>query len=284
MLNTEVLIDDGQYVEDVGKWAEKKYRHIGYYAKMFSTGMKNKWECLVYIDLFAGAGLARIKNTQRIVAASPMLALNVDNKFNRYIFCEIDDTKINALKSRIKKYFNELDTHFIEGDVNTKVDEIVGLIPRASKKFRVLGFCVVDPYNMGCLNFSTIEKLAKYFIDFFVLIPSMMDANRNEKVYTELTNNHIECFIGDECWRENWCRKKNQSTNFGSFILMSFGKKMQSLGYQPTVENDFLCVRNPYNNSPLYHLGLFSRSDQGKKFWNTTKKYSEPQLKLPFES
>ena len=63
MVGSFKLQDDGLYIEDVGKWAKQKYQHIGYYADLFSNGMKNKWDCLIYIDLFSGAGIARIKKS-----------------------------------------------------------------------------------------------------------------------------------------------------------------------------------------------------------------------------
>jgi len=159
------MLDDGLFIEDVGKWAKEKYKYIGYYADLFSTGMKNKWDCLVYIDLFSGSGLAKIRKTERIVPASPLLALNVKNQFNRYIFCEINTGKIDALKERVSKISPAVDAHFIYGDVNDNVNAICSLIPKASKNFRVLSFCVVDPYNIGSLNFFTIEKISKSFVD-----------------------------------------------------------------------------------------------------------------------
>lgn len=41
-------LDDGLLTPEVGPWSDKKYRLIQYYAEMFSTGMKHKWDCRVY--------------------------------------------------------------------------------------------------------------------------------------------------------------------------------------------------------------------------------------------
>lgn len=49
---------DGLACPDVGSWAEIKYRLLALYDELFSTGMKNKWNQRVYVDLYAGAGTA----------------------------------------------------------------------------------------------------------------------------------------------------------------------------------------------------------------------------------
>ncbi len=52
------LENDGLPCPDVGSWAETKYRLLGLYDELFSTGMKYKWDQRVYIDLYAGADAA----------------------------------------------------------------------------------------------------------------------------------------------------------------------------------------------------------------------------------
>lgn len=69
--------DDGLAVAEVRAWGEEKYRLIRLYASMFCGSMRSKWDCLVYIDLFAGPGYARFKSTQRVVAGSPLIALGL---------------------------------------------------------------------------------------------------------------------------------------------------------------------------------------------------------------
>jgi three-Cys-motif partner protein len=58
--------------------------------------MKNKWDCRVYIDLFAGAGRVKIKNSQRVVDSSPFLALDIPDKFDLYLFCDKDSAQLKA--------------------------------------------------------------------------------------------------------------------------------------------------------------------------------------------
>jgi len=79
------LSDDGLIAPPVGPWGEKKYLLVRNYAQIFANSMKNKWDCRVYIDLFAGAGRSKIEGTSRIVLASPLLALGISDKFVCYL-------------------------------------------------------------------------------------------------------------------------------------------------------------------------------------------------------
>ncbi len=123
------LQDDGLPTPEVGSWVEGKYRLVSSYDSLFSRGMKNKWDCRVYIDLFAGAGRSRIKGTNRILPGSPLLALSVQDKFDKYIFCEMSDSKLEVLKQRVVREYPEIDVSYIEGDCNVKVDKIIEAIP-----------------------------------------------------------------------------------------------------------------------------------------------------------
>src|ERR1051326_5153063 len=79
---------DGLITPDVGSSAETKYRLLALYDQLFSTGMKNKWDQRVCVDLYAGAGHSRILGTSTVFKGSPMIALTVTDPFDKYIFCE----------------------------------------------------------------------------------------------------------------------------------------------------------------------------------------------------
>ena len=50
---------DGLFCSEVGEWAEEKHSVVSLYAKLFSTGMKDRWDERVYIELYAGPGLCQ---------------------------------------------------------------------------------------------------------------------------------------------------------------------------------------------------------------------------------
>lgn len=57
--------DDGLIIPEVGEWSRDKHHFLRRYIHAFTTAMKDKgWSGLHYIDLFAGAGMERIKGGQ----------------------------------------------------------------------------------------------------------------------------------------------------------------------------------------------------------------------------
>ena len=121
-------IEDNFICPDVGAWAENKHRLVSLYATLFSSGMKEKWDQRVYIELYAGAGYARIRGTSKLIAGSPLQALMLKDPFDRYIFCEEIPEKLNALRTRAKRHAPMAPMapiSYIQGD---SVAQVAGLL------------------------------------------------------------------------------------------------------------------------------------------------------------
>ena len=276
----QTLDDDGLYLPVVGAWAEEKYRLIAGYAQMFSSAMRNKWDVRVYLDLFAAAGRARIKDTDRIVATSASLAVGVRDPFDAYVFCEIDQRCIEALKQRVRRDTPAIRATFIAGDCNTRTEEILRAIPSPSRGRSVLSFCVVDPCKMRDLQFSTIQALAERFVDFFVLIPSYMDAHRNLEPYNRPGNSVVADLLGNPHWRDRWSTRHTEAgpRDFGAFVVDNFGLARRNLGFQYGGPDDTVPVLDKH--LLLYHLAFFSRHERGRDFWRRAKRSGTGQLEL----
>lgn len=273
--------DDGLLLPEVRPWATTKHRKLSYYSSLFASSMKNKWDCRVYVDLFACAGKCKIRESGKIVPGSPLIALSVDVPFEKYVFCESDSKNMSALQTRVKRYFPDKDCSFIPGDSNLSLEKLFRAIPQFSKEFRGLTLCFVDPYRMGDLDFFTLYQIAeRLYVDFLVLIPSYMDIGRNESNYTRDDNKSLDKFLGTESWRVAWNECDRRAQNFGSFIADQFCHRMKELGYLYDGLQDLELVRGTERNLPLYHLGFFSRSDLGLRFWRETRKQTNEQLKL----
>jgi three-Cys-motif partner protein len=247
---------------------------------MFTTSMKVKWDCRVYIDLFAGAGRARFRGTKTIIPASPLLALGISKPFDEYIFCEDDEEKLAALQTRAQRVNASASVSYIRGDVNASVTEVLDAIPRARKDFRVLGFCFADPYMVRNLRFETIRRLSKRYVDFLVLVPNYMDANRNLNRYLAENNAALDEFLGTKAWRQEW-EKAQKRSEFPRFLADFFGRQMKAEGYLYKGLQDTVQVRSDEKNLPLYLLMFFSRHALGYKFWKQAMKYSKDQRDLP---
>jgi three-Cys-motif partner protein len=276
------LADDGLPTPEVGSWGEEKYRHVQLYASLFIKSMRSKWDALVYLDLFAGSGRSRIRGTGRIVRASPLLVLGMAEAFNKYIFCEEIKDYAEALEKRCRTEFPTSTIQIIKGNANASVDNIIAAMPRPGKSQRVLGFCFLDPFHMQNLHFSTIETLSQRFMDFLILIPSSMDANRNERSYVHSRNKTVENFVGNPDWRAKWGEAKAVGKSFEHFIVEEFGRSMQTLGYIDPGIQETIMIRSDEKNLPLYRLALYSKHKLGPKFWKETKKYSDPQRGFEF--
>lgn len=274
------LEDDGLPTPEVGSWAVEKYRRVWYYDQLFSTGMKKKWDQRVYIDLYAGAGYARIRDQEIIVPSSPLLALMVDDPFTKYIFCEEDRELMKALRERVQRHAPEADVDFAQGDVNAEVDQIVDRIPPFSKENTLLGFSFVDPFSVD-LNFETIRRLGEpYNMDFLILLALGMDANRNLGLYLNEHHDRIERFLGDPDWREKWEKAQAKGHNFIYFLAVRYIAAMESIGYRETTPGMMYQVRSDTKNLGLYWLAFFSKHRLGYKFWKQVLHYTDDQFKL----
>jgi three-Cys-motif partner protein len=275
------ISNNGMAISTVGHWSEDKYKLIQYYASEFATSMKTKWDARIYIDLFAGCGVSKIKNTKKILAASPLLTMDIKNPFDKYIFCDIDNEKLDALKNRQKKIFPGLSVEFVSGDVNTNVSSILQHIPQPSKDNTVLSFCLVDIYNLSNLKFNTITQLSKVFVDFLVLIPTFMDAKRNfQRNYLKPDNQTIDLFLGNPNWRESWEYALKQNIKFENFLVREFNQQMKKLDFLTPEPDDVFRVKIKDKNVPLYHLVFYSRKSLGMKFWKNAIKGTSEQYRL----
>jgi three-Cys-motif partner protein len=270
--------DDGLHTPEVGDWAERKYRLISYYGQIFSTGMKRKWDSRAYIDLFAGAGYGRVRDTSRVLQTSALLALGVPDPFNRYVFCDLDPACTEALQRRVEREYGDTRrVDYLTGDSNELLQEILELMRQERQRGSLLSFCVVDPCKMANLKFSTIEQLSMLFVDFLVLIPSYMDAHRNEGAYVAPGNSTVEEFLGDADWRSKW---ESSAGEFGAFIVDQFGLAMKRLGFLYDGPGEEVPVYLPRKNVKLYHLAFYSKNELGMKFWRSARKGSDDQLGL----
>lgn len=272
-------IDDGLAVLESGAWTEQKYLTLFNCLEIFSTGMKKKWGKRIYLDLYAGPGCARIEGSGRLLRGSPLLALSVKSRFDKYIFCEMMPDSLDALEKRVSKLDPSAQVAYVPGDCNVSIDDIIRQIPQYSKSSTVLTFCFVDPFDLS-VQFKTLRKLAENrATDFMVLLALFMDANRNEKHYTNPQNTKVDLFLDSSNWRTVWEGQRSKDGSFPRFLAQEFEKKMLDIGYLRSYQNtkEF---RSTEKNLPLYHLAFFSRSQRGYDFWKKGTSYSTPQISM----
>jgi three-Cys-motif partner protein len=247
----KALKEDGLPTPEIGAWGEEKYRHVQLYASLFIKSMRRKWDMLVYLDLFAGSGRSQIRGTGRIVNASSLLILGIPEAYDKYIFCEQDIDFAKALDARCRRDFPERNARIINENANAAVEKIIAEMPRPWRDQKVLGFCFLDPFQMQNLSFSTIKALSQRFMDFLVLIPSSMDANRNEQNYVQPRNKTFDNFVGNPDWRTSWREANRSGKSFEHFVVEEFGRSMQKLDYIDPGLKEAIMIRSNDKNLPL---------------------------------
>jgi three-Cys-motif partner protein len=273
--------EDGLPCSEVGAWAEDKYKLVGLYDRLFSTGMKNKWPTRVYIDLYSGPGFVRVRGTGRMLTGSPLLALGVPDPFDKYIFCESDRELLGALQSRVYRYSPTADATFICGDCNQRIEEICANVPAPSPGRGVLTFCFVDPFDIS-IKFSTVRRLSSYFIDFLILLALHVDANRNVEHYLDSGNPKVDEFLDLPDWRERWKIAESQGGRFPRFLAEEYSGQMERFEYLRQPWDRMKEVRSDEKNLPLYRLALFSRHPLAYQYWDEVLKYSSDQRNFDF--
>jgi three-Cys-motif partner protein len=214
---------------------------------------------------------------------SPLLALEADDPFDEYVFCEKDIEKLQALTQRVATSYGSASVDYQAGDINSTVTGLIAKLPMYSRTHRVLTFCFIDPYKLGDLWFTTIEQLdAARAMDFLVLIPTQMDAGRgrNMEAYSQPDNETLDRFLGGSEWRQEWGEAKRRGTSVDLFVPDCFGRKMKTRGFIYEGVQFTKQVRTSDRNVPLYRLAFFSKSKLGWKFWLQALKYSDDQIPL----
>ncbi len=277
------VADDGMYVDEVGEYARTKYALLYGYASIFSTSMKSKWPNRIYIDLFSGAGKARLKTSNSLVRTSPLLALSVPDTFSHYVFCEKEAGHLRDLKCRVEAEHPLEQCVFIEGDANDEVERILGSIPRRTEEGGALCFCFVDPYRMADLKFATLEALSERYMDFLVLVPTEMEFARFARQRYESDDVGVSGFTGDSDWRTKWAKAELKGVPPERFLLELLDERMASIGRPHGGAKHARAIVEPTKNRILYHLAFYSRHELGMRFFKEATKYCTPQGELSFD-
>lgn len=173
------------------------------------------------------------------------------------------------------RQFPSADVTYINEDINSNVDAILDSWPNTSS----LGFCFCDPWKIKNLNFATIRKLASLRLDFLILLPTGMDANRNWwKYYIKNDNSTISQFLGHDEWRKRWEIEEPKNPPVDLFFANEILLIMKELNY--IINGDIWQVIRSTTNQQLYHLGFFSKHPLGVKFWEAAKTSGPTQQEL----
>jgi len=255
MFNLKPPPDDGFHIPTVGEWSRDKHYFLMRYIDGFTNSMKNKnWSGLHYIDIFAGAGIERLEDSQDIGWGSPLIDAQAPNPFDRLHLCELNEQKYEALEKRIAKYTSGCQV--LHGDANDKIHEIVKNIPSRS-----LSLAFLDPFGLH-LDYDTLCVLNNIRADLIVFFPDHLDALRNwEYYYFNNPNSNLDRCLGPGAdWRSimNDTLPENRAQTLRDLYV----GQIKKLGY-----TNFEYERISIKSHPLYCLIFCSRHEIAAKIW-----------------
>jgi three-Cys-motif partner protein len=272
-----------------GKWTQEKLDRVRKYLHAYATIMNKQRFRFAYIDAFAGTGYRSLRasgpsseylfpefadeETEKFLAGSARIALEVKPRFTKYIFIERDEARASELRT-LRQQFDELasDIEIVNADANAYLQDRC-LNYRWIKNRAVL---FLDPYGME-VEWKTIEAIGKTeAIDLWLLFPLGVAVNRllpRDGRINEAVKMKLDRFFGDEDWFQHFYSDEPEETLFGSErrkrkqvdfggIAQYFVRRLQS-AFAGVAENP-LPLYNSKNN-PLYLLCFAAANQKGAK-------------------
>ncbi|MCK4292030.1 MAG: three-Cys-motif partner protein TcmP [Planctomycetes bacterium] len=264
--------DDGLYIPTVGQHSKAKHYFLTRYIDAFTTAMKDKWGELHYIDLFAGAGIEKLRDSKELNWGSPMIAAQARFPFNRLHLCEKSKRKFDALKSRIQE--KHPNPQVLHGDANIGIHEIVSDIGQNS-----LSLAFLDPYGLH-LAYETLRSLSAVRTDLIIFFPDHLDALRNwEHNYLDNPNSNLDRCLGPGAdWRS--LLDKTPAEYRAERLRNLYVSQLKAhSGY-----SYFEYERISHKKHPLYILILCGRHKLAAELWRKiAEKKPDGQRTFPFD-
>jgi three-Cys-motif partner protein len=224
-----------------GDWTEAKLDVLAKYLKSYTTALEGKPTPeqpfrKAYIDAFAGTGTRTARESdltgasdtllfpdlaeaapQKLLDGSAKLALQVEPRFDKYVFIERSPERCQQLEG-LKTEFPALanDIHVQQGEANELIQKLCTDRPAKWKSQRAVLF--LDPYGMQ-VEWKTIEAVAATkAIDLWLLVPLGMGMNRlapKSGKLPESWRHRMNAFLGTADWYDEFYRVETQPTLFG---------------------------------------------------------------------
>jgi three-Cys-motif partner protein len=264
-----VAKSDGLPARPSGPWITKKHRLLTYYADLFATGMKNKWDSRVYLELFSGPGKCFIRDTGAEDLGSPLKV--IDHDFTKFIFIEMSAPVAQSLAQRLEPFPNSAHAEIWCGDCAEAIKRIH--IPSGS-----LTFAFIDPTGIGHAPFALIEELhRKTRCDLLINIQHGMGIKMNLHQYTPDADDEsaLTKFLGHDGWKK---LPRHNAKEFFVGVLDLYKQQLDRLGFKFTGRE--VLISNQQGRG-LYLLLFASGHPRGAEFWSKSLKgVLEPELDL----
>ncbi len=263
---------DGLPANEVGAWTQEKHERLRKYVDS-SHGARRRFKSrtCTYVDLYCGPGRSWIRETGVFIDGSPLIAFDSaathGDQFTEILIADARPDYVAAAEKRLQTRGAKVQS--FRGEAHAVVDQVIAALDPDG-----LHFAFLDPYNLGTLPFSVIEKLASVKRMDLLIHVSAMDLKRDLHNYVR-PNGPDDLDFFAPGWREHVNTKRRQDV-VRQDIFEYWRSLIKSLGTSP---NDCIEVVENSKSSDLYWLVFVSRHPLAHKLWQAIANVS-PQSRL----
>lgn len=252
--------DDGLPVQCVGEWSRDKHDYL---RRFLSASRAARMKFLpprgpggaAFIDLFAGPGRARVRETGDLIDGSPLIALRQEVGFTDVVLCELDSENSEALAERCSVFRSRVTV--VRGDCNERLDAIAAGICEFG-----LNVALIDPFKLEPLSFETIARLARFKrMDLLIFFP-WSEIKRNLFQNPQKYGPWVDRFLGTDGWQS----RVRMSADVPRLIDV-LRDQLASLGY--TGERTRTVPIRLAGGQHLYDIVCASKDELGDRLWQS---------------
>jgi three-Cys-motif partner protein len=209
-----------------GKWTILKLDLVRKYLQLYTKALKNQNFRLIYVDAFAGTGyldspdpaeqvLFDMPELQQSLRGSAQIALEVDPKFDQYVFVDKDRKHCSELDSMMHRHFPSLvdRTSIVCRDANDFLIEFCGGMGTYDRAVLFL-----DPYGLQVV-WDTVRMIGTtQKVDMWYLFPLGVAVNRllrTDARVQERERQRLDTLFGEKDSYRRFYRYVEQMNLFG---------------------------------------------------------------------
>lgn len=207
-----------------GAWTEIKLEILNDYLNFYTKALKKKDFELLYIDAFAGTGsrtevvpgipIVGQKEKKISLAGSARIALDLEQKFDRYLFIETNKKRISELR-KLREEYPDTYIKIINDDANKVITELANKPIWDKNIFR--GVIFIDPYGLE-VSWKSLKAIAKtQSFDVWYLFPLSgvcRQASLDFKNMEEYKKDALDKLFGTREWENAFYEKRRQQGFF----------------------------------------------------------------------
>ena len=247
---------DGLPVLVQGPWSQDKLYFVRYFSSLFNGGMKNRWPVRAYVDLFAGPGLCKDRDSGVEFPGSPLITLNCTTPFTHLYFNDLNREFIDALSTRQKRQQPEANVTYLSKDCNRAAEDFSCKLPNGAL---TLGF--IDPWNFE-LSFQGLAYLGKRQATDLLVTFHIGSIKRN--AHHQLAP--VGAFLNDNNWRSRFIEAQTNSSRPPGLELVDIFQSNLASELQYTHFGKPMAIKNS-NGVPIFYLLFASKHPRGLDFW-----------------